>query len=281
MAFPGTFALAMPAIVGAGSSLPNPGAFLKTFANGDGLNTNVQFTQPGGQAIRLRHSSFVFVVRPTASLQYQPYVTLYTGITSSSVGIGKVQDNGSSSHRYGVLEGDLSPFWGHNIVGGQSTTTYGDWMMITGGSDGTAYNDWEISKVDGVDPSTNKGGSSGSTTVGSQVEGSDIHLGWPTGTFSGNNVFELAMVRIYNSETARLTDEQSVQIWDHWASNNLAYYENNSQALPSYNAGIEDYTTDLLAEWDFAKMPAGVLQTTAGSVGTVTGSLSGGAIVTT
>lgn len=284
MAFPGTFALAMPAIVSASSLTGpvSPGAYLQTFADGDGVDTGVNFVS-GFTSDRLNRSSFVFVVRPQASAPNQPFVTFYTGDNTSSQGIGKVQDNGSSSHRYGAFEADLSPFYGHNVApgaGGEGSATYGDWLMIAGGFTGNYYDDWLISKINGLDPSTNRGGTSAATTL-QGVENSPIHLGWPTGTFGGNNAFELAMVRIYSSPTATLTDAQSVQIWDHWASNNLAYYENNSQTLPSYNEGVEDYTTDLFAEWDFAKMPAGILQTTAGSVGTVTGSLSGGAIITT
>lgn len=258
----------------------SPGAFLKTFADGDGLDTGVNFV-PGTALLRLHRSSFVFVVRPQANLEYQPFVTLYTGNTGTTQCIGKTADNGSTSHRYGPFEGDLNPYYGHNVApsaGGDESATYGDWLMIAGGFVGSQYKNWSISKINGLDPSGNRGGN-GAYSFDLAVEGSDIHLGYPT-TFGGNNAFELAMVRIYNSPTATLTDEQSTQIWDHWASNNLAYYNNNSQTLPSYNADVEDYTTDLLAEWDFAKMPAGVLQTTAGSVGTVTGSLSGNAVVT-
>jgi len=259
----------------------SPGAFLQTFADGDGLDTGVNFV-PGTAGLRLNRSSFVFVVRPQSNLEYQPFVTLYTGATASTQCIGKVQDNGDTNHRYGNFEGDLNPYYGHNVAPSapaDGSATYGDWLMIAGGFSGALYSSWLISKINGLDPSSNRGGSNSGTSHDLTVEGSDIHLGYPT-TFGGNNAFELAMVRIYNSPTARLTDEQSTQIWDHWASNNLAYYNNNSQTLPSYNEDVEDYTTDLLAEWDFAKMPAGVLQTTAGSVGTVTGSLSGNAVVT-
>ena len=266
------------------AGLANPGAFLQTFADGDSLQTNVTFA-PGTAGLRLNHSSFVFVVRPTANFEYQPFFTLYTGATASTQCIGKTQDNGSTNHRYGIFEGDKDPYYGHNVApssGSGGNAAYGDWLMIAGGFGASpqTYGQWAISKINGEDPSGNKGGTNSSTTIDTTVEGSDIYLGWQTASFSGNNIFELAMARVYNSSTASLTDEQSVQIWDHWASNNQAYFENNSQTSESYNEDVEDYTTDLLAEWDFAKMPTGVLQTTAGSVGTVIGSLTGGAVVT-
>ena len=262
----------------------SPGAFLKTFANGDSLQTNVTYSMSLPAGNKLRHASFVFVTRPASGgLPYQPYITLYDqlGNITDTDCIGKVLDNGDdqlTSYQYGVFEADLVPYQGKRA---QTDADYGDWSMFATGFDGVTYQDFDLIKINGLDPTSNGGtGSSNTTSINAEAETADIHLGWPTGTFSGNNAFELAMVRIYNSPTARLTDAQAVQVWDHWASNNAAYYENNGQALPSYNSCVEDYTTDRLAEWGFAKMPAGVVQTTAGSVGTVVGSLTGGAVVT-
>ena len=276
MSFPGTFALSMPAIVsasGASGQFPlteivSPGSYMNVANDGDSLQTNVTLNQD------LSNTTVVYITKNTMAVR-EAFINFYDAGNELA---GSVQFFGtleSGERRHGVATADFAT--NRRTTNNQYGTE--KWEVVAASMGSPAQpNQYDLISIGGVDNSGSGNGTDVSTPF-PDTTNLPIHIGWPgSSSYTGNNSFDVAMVRIYKRI---LTIAQTHDIYDHWVDNNEVYYTNNSESVPTHADGAVDYTTDLFAEWDFAKMPAGVLQTTQGSVGLVTASLNGNAIVTT
>ena len=252
------------------SALPNPafihstdaaglGAYVSLSANGDALNCNLT------TGFAANGMSVVLVVRPSGGLN-----TAFMYFDSGSASSSQCYGPSTSNDRVGMFEADLYPARG-NAWGASYAN---EWVMVSATWAGSRYVDHDVIGVNGN--TSDISGSNGSNAASDidDISNFGIYLGSPDASFAGNNNFDIAFARIYQSQ---LTASQTTQIWDHWAERNGALFTANGQSAPSFTSGRADVLTALHAEWDFAKMPANSLQTTQGNAGSVAASLVGSA----
>ena len=253
----------LPFISGGGDATLGPGAYLSINSNGDALKCNLSIGQTIGAG-----TTFVTVARASNNT-FLPYIYFDdAGSLSTSQAHGVT----SSISRMGLFEADKSPNHGRNLNDPLNDV----WVMVALKYTSNVYNGSSLLTRDGATGIGGGGAGTGANDSIDDVSNFTVHLGCPTAGFTGTNDFDIAFARIYGAE---LTEAQSTQIWDHWAERNSVLYTSNGQASPSYTSGVADYTTGMLAEWDFAKMKSSSLQSTAGSLGIAQAQLLGSASI--
>lgn len=275
MSFPGTFVSSMPAIVSASNlqfpaEIVNPGAYMSLSTNGDSLKTNLTL------GTTLSNMSVVYITKTDTVDTRENFITFYNASDEFAGSVAFAGYRESLDRRFGVttVDGTYNRRTTNNHYGSNT------WEVVAASMDALPQaNNYDLIGVGGVNTGNGTGNGAGATTTFPDTTNLPIHIGWPGSSSSNvNGTFDVAMVRIYKRI---LTITEFHDIFDHWVDNNEIYYTNNSESVPAHADGAADYTTDLYAEWDFSKMPTGVLQTTQGSAGLVVGSLTGGAVVTT
>lgn len=250
------------------TEIVRPGSYMNVANDGDSLQTNVTLNQD------LSNISVVYITKNTMAVR-EAFINFYDAGNelAGSVQFFGTVESGDRRLGAGTADFSLNRRFTNNHYGTEK------WEVVAASMGSPAQaNKYSLISVGGVDSGNGTGNGTATTTPFPDTTNLPIHIGWPgSSSYTGNNSFDVAMVRIYKRI---LTLAQTHDIYDHWVDNNEAYYTNNSESVPTHADGAVDYTTDLFAEWDFAKMPAGVLQTTQGSVGLVTASLTGNAVVT-